>query len=1118
MEEVGPQVTVALLGPLEVRLDGAPVAVRGPVRQAVLARLAVDAGRPVPADVLAEDVWDGRPPGGWRATLQSHLSHLRKDLGAADVVRTTPSGYLLDVAPTAVDAARFARDVARARELTDPAARSDRLAAALAVWRGDALAGLHAAAWARNEAARLHEARLAAVEERVAADLLLGRHRHLVPELEALVREHPFHEGSWIQLMAALGGSGRHAEALRAAQRLRSLLAEIGLSPSPALVRAESAIASHDGEAAADPAPVVVVRPDRPASERAPLVGRGRELALLRDRSRSGGGRRVLLVSGEPGIGKTRLTEELADAVRAEGGTALAGRCESDLKVPLQPFAEILSQFAIGRAAEGSLGLDCFGRWPEELARIAPDLAWRLPDLTARPEREPDLGHYRALAALSDWVTATASAGRLLLVVEDVHWASRPTLQVVRHLAQEREADDAVVVVTLRDTEDLDPGVRQALAELRRTEGVELLPLDRLTVDDVGELFDRWDTARRSARDRDAWARDAWARSGGNPLFLGELVRHAVEQEEGPAAPTPQRLSELVDERLERLAPETVAVLERASVLGTEVDLLVLQRMVGGAEEDLLRALEEATRARLLEPLPGPHLAYSFLHSLVADVLYQRLSPARRAYLHRDAGLALERAGASGPGHLQRLFHHFARAVSLGDRRRAVEHGVAAGWDALDQGAPQEAADLFTSALGLVGDDDLRRADLLLGLGEARRRIPGADSRTCFLEAAEIARGVHDVEALGRAAKGISRGFVTLVGGADAERVALLEGAVAACGDDLGDMRVRLLTSLAGELCFQGERARADALTAEAVALARRVDDPSSLAHALATRWDVLFHPTTLDERTALAREMASLGPVGPDTAWRAGWAAFGCAVECADPDAAGEALDALVDAARTGEPRSRWCAAVARATWAVACGRPDEAEEEATAAVAWADVLGPTEVMAAYTAHLFQIRLQQGRVDDLLPLVGRAPVPLVAVRAAEALVLGLGGHQQPSAAIVTELAADGGRVLPGDQTWPFAVGVLAAATAVVGDPAAADLAAALLEPVGDQVLGHPTYALGPAPAALALASSVGARSEAERAALVQRADAALAAYGARTGAGDRSVLAVLRQHLPLGG
>jgi len=317
-----------ILGPLEVRNDAGTVALRGIKPRAVLAVLLLHPNEPVHAELLAHALWGDEVPASAVKTVQVYVSRLRKALADADVLTTTPAGYLLSVRADELDAEVFARlveDGRRALALGRPERAATTLREALALWRGAPLADLAFEPFAQAEIARLEEERLDALEERVEADLALGRHAALAGELRRLVTAHPTRERLAGQLMLALYRCGRQADALEAFQAARgALIAEIGVEPGPELRRLEEAILQHD---AALELPFEL--PELPAeldpSSAPPLAGRQAELAWLRARFegvRDGRGTLVTL-SGVPGSGKTRLAAELAAEARELGAVVL---------------------------------------------------------------------------------------------------------------------------------------------------------------------------------------------------------------------------------------------------------------------------------------------------------------------------------------------------------------------------------------------------------------------------------------------------------------------------------------------------------------------------------------------------------------------------------------------------------------------------------------------------------------------------------------------------------------------------------------------------------------------------------------------------------------------------
>jgi len=323
-----------ILGPLEVLADDRPVALGGVKPRTLLAVLLLHANEPVSAERLAHALWGEDAPGGAVRTIQVYVSRLRKALGGnGEVLETTPAGYRLRVAPGELDLARFEQQFAEARDALDagdPEAAAALLRDAMALWRGAPLGELTFESSLQADVARLEEQRLAAIELRVDADLAAGRESDLVAELRRLLADHPTRERLAGQLMLALYRCGRQADALEAYDRTRRvLLDEVGVAPGPELRRLQEAILHHDASLELRPAATELPIELDPAAAPA-LEGRGSELAWLRERwetIRSGTGA-LIAISGERGIGKTRLAAELAGEAHAEGAAVLHGAAD----------------------------------------------------------------------------------------------------------------------------------------------------------------------------------------------------------------------------------------------------------------------------------------------------------------------------------------------------------------------------------------------------------------------------------------------------------------------------------------------------------------------------------------------------------------------------------------------------------------------------------------------------------------------------------------------------------------------------------------------------------------------------------------------------------------------
>jgi DNA-binding SARP family transcriptional activator len=950
----------AILGRLEVVADAGPVRL-GPKERTLLGLLLVRANRVVAADTLAEELWDSSPPPSARKTLQTYVSHLRRAIGAG-ALETLDPGYRLLVDTDALDATRFEELVESGRRALGAGdARSARAAFddALALWRGPALGGCMEVESVRAEAVRLTELRLAAEEDRFDATMAAGEHRAVVGPLEAFLQEHPFRERAWGQLMVALYRSDRQAEALAAYRRAREMLVEeLGVEPGDRLRELERLVLEQ--APGLRPAPDISrVRVPLPAGidveEALPFVGREGELAALEQAwvAVRGGRRRVVFVCGEPGAGKSRLVRELARGVCDEAGV-LAGRCDEGLNVPYQPFAEALRHFTDHCPDEPLLAM--LGRYAGDLVRLLPELgdrAVRWPD----PLRsDPDTERYRLLDALASWLSAVARAGPLLLILEDLHWATRPTLVAVRRVLRPGEGAGSLVVVTYRDTEPRPPELQSVLAECRDAADASWLRLEGLDVRAVEQLLSV--AAGDAERVRHA--------TGGNPLFLGEVLRNRAEAAGGDAVATAEGVRDVVRTRVRRLGEDVRALLDVAAVAGVEMDAEVLRDALGWDEravEDVVAGLQAAHL--LVEAGVSPP-RYAFAHTLVRDALYDDLAAIRRVRLHRAVAGAIERTHASG---LDAVAGELARHLAAAGDARAVGHCLTAGERALARHAPDEAAAFFDLGLGLLPDDAAWevRCDLLTGLGEAQRRAGGGEFRETLLRACSIAEAHGDGERVARAAVANNRGYFSAAFVMDRERVAALEAALTLLPATDRVLRARALATLATELSFSPDAPRRFALADEALAMARRLGDEATLVHVTRIIIPTLM-PLRIDEAVPIGDELLELaGRRGdPSDSFYGALARAFDSIDRGDGEAYRRWTGVVSDFADlAGHPHLRWTATWQRVQLAHLEGRLGDAEALATEGLRIGRDAGNADAETVHAMQMFFIRRDQGRLGD---------------------------------------------------------------------------------------------------------------------------------------------------------
>jgi class 3 adenylate cyclase len=850
------------------------------------------------------------------------------------------------------------------------------------------------------------------------------------------------------------------------------------------------------------------------------FVGRDRELERLQAlwKETVAGERRVALLGGEPGIGKTRLAAELAEVLHSQGAMVLAGRCDEDLGVPYQPFVEALRHY-LAHVVEPRLG-----RHGGELARLVPDLAAVAPGLPEPLRSDPETERYRLFEALSSWLADVSAETPVLLILDDLQWAAKPTLLLLRHVLRSAEPARLLVVATYRDT-DIGRGhpLTELLADLRRGGGAERLPVTGLDAPGVAAFLE---AAAGHGLDEEAevLARAVWTETEGNPFFVAEVLRHlsesgALERREGRwgvAAATleelgiPEGVRDVVGRRLSRLSEVANRVLTVAAVVGLEFEPAVVAPAGGLAEDEVLAALEEAVAARLVVEVPAGTVPRNrFSHALVRATLYDELTAGRRVSLHRKVAKAIESVYTHRlDEHLPALAHHWARASAPAtDTGKAVDYASRAGDRALAQLAHDEAGVYYVQALELlnaagVPADDRRRTELLLSLGEAQRRAGDLAFRETLLRAAHLAQAHGDTEALARAALANNRGnLYSSIAQVDAERVAVLEAAIRDVDERQPAIRARLMANLGLEHTWQPQREPRVALSNEALAIARRVGDPTTLAHVLMARDYAIAAPDSCPERLANAGELLDLADVlgDPVIRSRALHLRFRVAMEMADVAEAERCLaanQALV--AELGQPGLTWPVQVQQAGLHLLHGDLPAAEQETAAAYDTAWARGQPDGHIVRLAQLYTIRSEQGRSPELEgeveQLLQRAPLPSVSCMYANILLES--GRLDEARRVFHELAATGFDT-PFDFLWVRAHTDYASLCIQLGDAGQAAELESRLAPYAKQVV---SIAQGGIPTG-SVAHYLGLLS-----AMLRRFDEAHARFAAAAGVHERVV------------
>jgi class 3 adenylate cyclase/tetratricopeptide (TPR) repeat protein len=816
------------------------------------------------------------------------------------------------------------------------------------------------------------------------------------------------------------------------------------------------------------------------------LVGRDDELSLLRQslKDAQAGERRVVLVGGEIGIGKTTLMARLATDARESGATVLYGRCDEGLGIPYQPWAEALRHLIEHAAPE--LLSDHLVTYGGAIARLVPELHRVAVDTPEPAGGDAEIQRYELFGSVVGLLQAVAARTPMVVVLDDLHWADKQSLLLLRHVASHTISDRLLIAGAYRDVELTEThGLSDALAALRRETGVERIALRGLQDIDTVALLesaagDKLDDAGVGL------AHALYRETDGNPFFTLEVLRHLVESGvlvqaadgRGSAATDladvglPESVREVIGQRVRRLGDPTHTVLSQAAVVGRDFDVELLAAVCERSEDELLDLLEPATKAGVVvEQANG----FAFTHTLIQHSLYDALISARRRRIHLRIAQALEQLCVDDLGpRVGELARHWAAATAPVDTAKAIEYSHQAGVQALDALAPDDAVVWFTQALELLdqrGDADTRRrCDLLIGLGTAQRQNADPAHRETLLEAAALARELQDAERLAAAALANNPGRSTVTGAADSERIRSLEAAIDLVPERHGATRAELFSTLAVELSWSPDaEGRRRSLAEEAVAMARRVGDPATLVRVLGRAFHALYAPDTHDLRLGYAMEALDLTErirepglrgVALD---RAMWALLDVGDLIRFDELLGEQR-LLAD--RLGEPVLRWGATLLSATRTMITGTMDDCQLALDELPAVGDQTGTHESQTWWAALAGQLRIRRGQLADFLPLLEdiQAQLPgMPAVTAERAALYCELGRVQEARTLLNEAAKCDFRELPRDRAWLIALGLWADVAAGLAAGHAAAILYDALEPYGGQVL-NPLYGMAEGP------------------------------------------------------
>jgi DNA-binding SARP family transcriptional activator/tetratricopeptide (TPR) repeat protein len=997
---------IDLAGRVEIRRDGrsAQLDGLGQLGRVALLYLVQEHGRAVTHDALGEALWDDRLPATWRSALRSTVVKVRGLFGqlgleSDEIVVTGPGTYELVLpSDTVIDVEAAAASVAAARasvragRAPDALLELDRAATLTARPLLPGANGL----WIEQRRDQWRELGSAAMHVRAEALREVGDTGGSIEAAERLVEGDPLREEFHVCLMDAHAAAGNRARAIRTYDRCRRLMVEtLGVEPSAAthaayvaLLEDPRAMLGGSNGSGTSPLPPTLER----AIERSPLLV-GREAAIVTLRAAwndvTSGGRRIAVLSGDGGMGKTRLAAELAGAVGSDG-VVLFGGCEPDGVVPYQPFVQAL------RPVLAALGADELReRVPVglgELVRVFPELAQVLDEAEAVETRAPG-DRYRLFEALASLVTSTADRASVLLVLDDLHWCDQPTSLLLRHLVRRLDAGRLLVVLSTRTVSN---DLADVLDELPSDMAVDRIELDLLSLDAVRQL-----SAEILGPDVADLAPRLLSETSGSPFLLHELLRHLSDSDEAELATLvaggaggasiaadvgiPARVANVLDRQLTRLGANARRTIGVAALVGQSFDLSVLEAVLDADGDEVLDVVEATVAAGLVTEVPGSFGRFTFAHSLVRQFLSDEVSDVRSARWHGRIAAELERRlDGEDPDVLPELLWHRRAALDPdSDPEPVVECAVLAASDALGKLAYEDAVEhllVTAAALEALGIDDPGcRTRLELALGTAYERAGDRQrSRDAYSEAFATARLVSDAPAMGRAALGIG-GPWTPSGRVDHEHVDALTEAVEALRPEVDD---ELLATLLARLTRAARSLpdfdrRGPELAAAAMATARRSGSARVLGDALMAQRAVLHGPEFVHQRLEVADELAQLADEGGRSGQRLGAAPLRILslLEVGEYLRADDAVDAygeLADALQ--RPVHRWCAASLRASVATRWGRFDHAERHAAAAHEIGLAADLTDADTVYETQMVLLRREQGRWAELETMIVELP------------------------------------------------------------------------------------------------------------------------------------------------
>jgi DNA-binding CsgD family transcriptional regulator len=798
------------------------------------------------------------------------------------------------------------------------------------------------------------------------------------------------------------------------------------------------------------------------------FVGRQRELEALHAAmvyALSGRGR-IVMLAGEPGIGKTRTAQEFAEHASRHGAVVLWGRCHEEAGAPpYWPWVQIIR--AILRASEAEALLRGLGADAGDMVDIVPEIGDRLPDLEPSVRLDdPAEARWRMFTSISRLVASLCTRQPVVILLDDLHWADAPSLRLLEFLAPELAESRLLLVGTYRQTElSRQHPLSDTLGGLARAPHVARIRLGGLSAEEVNEFI-----AAATARRPPAWLGSSlYAQTEGNPLFLREIVRFLVQQGVlggDRATPllalpssvrTPEGVREVIGRRLNLLSVACNDMLALGAVIGHDFTSDVL--MLAAQGQDLSDALDEALSAHIIEETADGH--YEFTHNLIRMTLYDELRPARRRQLHLAVGHALV---VQHRGDVDAVLPELARHFHVaGDIERTIDYAIRAGQRADALLAFEDAAQSFQAALDAAEQctdpDEALRCRLLFLLGEAQRKA--GDYRCALqtlLNAADAASAIGDHELFARVALAYGEAAWRSVKDAGTPPVNLLERAMRQLPETHAALRTQVAGALARALVWAGALIEARALGAQALTMARRLGDSASLATSLAYRSHFIWEPKDTEELLGYATEMleaaeqaGSMEIAAVGYSWR-----LVLYLELGNIRAAEADLDALARVDARVRQRTYSIAMVGHQIMlALMRGELGEAERRISQAMKLQrNVSAPHDDQLS--VMIFSLRREQGRLGEIQPILSsflqQQAVATMWLPGLALIQVEL-GQLDDARRTFERMSADGFANIPRDGRWYHCTVYLSEVCAALGDAARATMLYRMLQPAAGRNL-----------------------------------------------------------------